>query len=258
MRSFIPKGLVFCLFVLATISGACTDAPEIIQVPSPVPVRVALPASLEPMRSALAACAKNLPDLALLVERRPAASLDFDEVDLALWLGEKPDRGEFAAPVVQEQIALIANPHNPLKTIALPALTGILSGEINNWKQINLPFDHEISLWIYPPENEIRNALEAMLGKDIKVLVSANLAADPETILKAVEGDRTALGFLPAAWLTSGVKTVEIEDIEIILPVLALSAREPQGMPRHFLACLQGPIGQAALENYHQSVNPGE
>jgi hypothetical protein len=242
--------------LLALLLEACVDSPELLTVPSPVPVHITHPISLDPVRTALTACAKSLPDLALLVETQPSAFFDLSEVDLALWLGDKPDFAGFAAPLAQERIVLIVNSHNPLKTMDLSTLAQILTGQIATWQQIDISVDGEITLWIYPPENEIQNAIENILAESSRISPSAFIASDPEVLLKKVESDRNAIGFLPAAWLTSNVNVIEIQEVTISLPVLALAEQEPQGMARQMLACLQGPIGQENLKNYYRSESP--
>lgn len=256
MKESIHNPLYLFLCWVALIIGACTENPELLTVPSPVPVRISHPPSLSPVRTALTACARKLPGLALLVEIRPLAFIDLSEVDLALWLGEKPDFAGFAAPLAQEQIVLIVNSRNPLKDIDISTLKKILSGETNSWQQFGVPGEDEITLWVYPQENEIQNAIEGKLGGSLRISPSAFIAADPEVLLKKVASDRSAIGFLPAAWLNTNVKAVEIQGINIKLPVLALSEEEPQGMARQLLACLQGPSGQENLKAYSRSETP--
>lgn len=256
MQKLARRNLIFLLCWLASALEACTGAQELLIVPSPVPVRVALPPSLDPVRSALTACARNQPGLALLVETRPSAFIDLSEVDLALWLGDMPEFAGFAAPLAQEQIVLIVNSRNTLLNLDSPTLEKILSGQITTWQQIGIPYDGEITLWIYPQENEIQDTIESTVLLDNKISPSAFIAADPEVLLGKVETDRSAIGFLPAAWLTPGVKVVEIEGVSITLPVLALSEEDPQGMARQLLACLQGPIGQKNLAAYYRSKSP--
>lgn len=256
MQKLARRNLIFLLCWLASTLEACTGTQELLIVPSPVPIRVALPPSLEPVRAALTACARNQSGLALLVETQPSAFIDLSEVELALWLGDMPEFAGFAAPLAQEQIVLIVNSHNPLLNLGLPTLEKILSGQIATWQQIGIPYDGEITLWIYPQENEIQMTIESMVLLDNKISPSAFIAADPEILLKKVENERSAIGFLPAAWLTPSVKAVEIEGVSINLPVLALSEDEPQGMVRQLLACLQGPIGQQNLAAYYRSKSP--
>ncbi len=253
---FARRKFILLFYWLAFTLAACTGGPELLTVPPPLPVRVALPPSLEPTRAALTACARNQPGLALLVEPHPSAFIDLSEVDLALWLGDMPEFAGFAAPLTQEQIVLIVNSRNPLDKIDPRTLAKIFSGEIATWEQIGIPVDGEITLWIYPQENEIQHLIESALLQDGRISPAALIAADPEILSKKVEDDHSAIGFLPTAWLTSSVKAVEIEGIEIELPVLVLAAKEPQGLTRQFLACLQGPIGQQNLAAYYRSKSP--
>lgn len=248
--------IITCLLGLILSLSACSKPPEFLVASSPQPVLISMSASLALTQSALNACARTIPGLALLVEIQPSSTLESDKVDLSLWLGDKPAHVGFAAPIAQEQVRLIVNPVNPLETIDRTTLRQILEGQITEWSQIGVMPGKELSLWVYPPEDEVQRAIERLLGDELRITTFANLAADPESLRTEVESDQNAIGFLPAAWLTSGVKTVEIEAPDIDLPILALAEKEPQGMVRQYLACLQGPVGQESLRTYYRSSDP--
>jgi hypothetical protein len=59
---------------------------------------------------------------------------------------------------------------------------------------------------------------------------------------EAVAADSGALGILPRRWVDDTVRTVPLADLPqgaLIRPILALSAAEPQGALRAWVACLQ-------------------
>jgi ABC-type phosphate transport system substrate-binding protein len=142
---------------------------------------------------------------------------------------------------MQEEIGVVANPENPIEGIELIELKAIFSGQTGNWKEI-AGVDSQISVWVYPPENEVQRFITTRLLESDAISSLAHLAPDPEAMIEAIAADPASIGFLPLSWRTSSVKILPIIDVDqtnTIMPVLVLADREPQGGEREFVACLQ-------------------
>jgi ABC-type phosphate transport system substrate-binding protein len=218
---------------------------------------VSFPPSLQPATEALHACAAAHSEMALIIQQNPAGSLDLDQVDLALWLGNPPESADFAAPLAWEEIVFILNPENPVEALDEEALQALFSGRWTRWNEVGGD-DTEVVIWGYPEENELQTALSAYLQAGSYLPSQAYLAPDPGAMLEAVASDPAAIGFLPRAWLGPQVKVVESNagvDLAMRRPLLALAAAEPQNMTRILLHCLQSAAGKDVLAERYISWN---
>jgi hypothetical protein len=247
----------FCLFslVLIFLTAACsptiTPAPEIV----PEAITAAYPPSLKLLDEALNFCAHENPSIALHRIELPAGSLIGNNADLLFWLGEPPEKATFSAPLAVEEIALIVNSENPIQAIAVEELRALLRGEIRNWEALN-DMDADVAVWTYPEGNEIFLVIEEAFLQDGTITSQGYLAPDPAAIIDAISGDVGAIGFLPKAWLTDDIKSIDLDGegsgIDLSRPVLALAEGAPEGAARSLLACLQSPQGKEILNRRYE------
>jgi hypothetical protein len=237
---------------------ACNTPPTLAIPPTPQPVTVSLLPSLRPVSEAVLACGDSTPGIVIFIREVPAAGMDFHAPGLKLWLGDKPLESGFAAPLVEEEIAVIVNPENPLESIRVADLRKIFSGQLGNWEEI-AGIDSQTAVWVYPEGNEIQKAFTENLLESQAISSLAYLAPGTEAMLEAVAMDPAAIGFIPKAWRTEAVKILSLSDTEgsepgdasNLLPVLVLANREPKGPERAFVACLQSrPSLDLLLELY--------
>ncbi len=241
------KYLFILLIILAT---ACSGPLEATPRPTPEAVFVAHTPSARPVREALNACANAHPEIALVVEEIPAGFIDLEEVDLALRLGEPDEMPNFAAPLAGERILIITHPSNDiLDQLNADDLEAIFSGRFRQWSKVGGE-ELAIQVWAAPEGDEVRRAFVAAWPEGGSVTPLANLAPDPSAMLEAVSADPAAIGFLPQSWATGEVRTLELG---LTLPVLTLSAQEPEGAARILMLCLQGPQGQEVLGEYYSA-----
>lgn len=243
--------LASLLTLTACLPQQTTTPPASLQ-----PLTVAFTPSLQPISIALNACVADFPQMALLVEEIPAPSIQNQPSDLKLWLGDPPDQDWFATPLAWEQVVIIINPSNPLTNISGGNLNDLFTGRIKRWSELGGD-EGEIVVWIYPRGDEIRQIFEANIMNGNQFTSQALLAPDPEAMLEAVAKDSDAIGFLPDAWITTQVKSIQvIPDLSNRLrqPVLALTTGEPHGLVRSFLLCLQGQTGQEILSTKYQPL----
>ena len=190
--------------------------------------------------------------MALGVFETPASALDIQQADLTLWLGEPPG-GVFAALLGREEILVILNPANPIDRISSADLRALFDGTVTNWQAVGGD-DREVVVWVYPQNNELQEIVESVILPGRQFSSHAWLAPDAAAMLEAIARDPAAIGVLPRPWLSEAIKPVEVDqDLrELFLqPVLALAEKEPQGILREFLACLQSPTGQTDPADHH-------
>jgi len=235
---------------------ACLPQQNPITPASLQPITIALTPSMEPVSLALNTCAAIFPEMALLIEEITAPSHQMRPSDLKIWLGQPPDPELFATQIAWEQIVMILNPSNPLLSLSVDNLRALFTGRVRRWSAIG-GTEREVAIWIYPKGDEIRQIFETTIMDGNRFTSQALLAPNPEAMLEAVAKDPGALGFLPGAWITPQVKTLQlIPDLTGMLrqPVLALTTGEPHGLVRSFLLCLQGQTGQTAISTKYKPL----
>jgi hypothetical protein len=229
------KLLVFA-FLISILLFACSP------VESDFPtLRIAISPAAQPVSEAVAACAYPAEENELSIEMRSPDTIGTDDYDLLITLGEPNADAGFAAQLAWEEIVLIVN-HSNNATVSRETASALFTGKMSNWVEIGGP-DSSVSLWVGPESDEARNLFETEVIHG-EVTGNARIAASPQIALEKAATDLAAISMLPAAWADETVRNI---DIDLLVPVVAISAEEPSGAIREILACLQGPVGQEAL-----------
>ncbi len=213
------------LLMFALLLAACQ--PGVTREITPAaPLAVNVSDSLAWLESDLADCAATA---GVAVQRSETSA----NAALTLRLGE-PDGQGYAAVLGEDRLAVIVHPDNPLEEISAQAVQAIFSGGEQSW-----PEGGEIQVWALPQSSDVTTAFVAAGF----AIADAGLAPTTGAMRKAVAADPSAIGYLPARWLDSSVRALTVSGLEIDLPILAISAQEPQGEARALLLCLQERIG---------------
>jgi len=214
-------------------------------LPTPQAIRVQISPSLRPWTEDLHACASGLAGAGLVLDEIPASGMDPLQADLSLRLGGSVGENIYAAAIGEEEIVMVVHPSNPMDELAFADLQGMYAGSVGSWEEISgSPASlagQPIQIWSYLPGEDTRSGFDAAVlsGRDTAPVV--NLAPSPKAMLEAVAGSPSAIGFVPGRWVDETVRPVAVDLPGEALrePVLALSAKEPQGQPRQLLLCLQ-------------------
>ncbi|MDA1329823.1 MAG: substrate-binding domain-containing protein [Chloroflexi bacterium] len=212
-------------------------------------LEIALSPAAQSVQAALAACGASQ-TARLHVEQRVPGQTNPEDYDVIIQLGPPQDTDFFAAPLAEEQILIAVNPLNPADSLNRIDLAEIFRGQIDQWAALDGP-DDAISVWVGPEGDEARRALQTDFLQGSPVTGNAHIAATPQLMLDAIASDPNAIGVLPAAWADASVKTI---DVGLRVPLLALSASEPQGPARTLINCLQSEVGQAILSQSYPTL----
>ena len=233
----------------AVLLSACQ--PEI-QTAPPVPTVSIWQVQYTPATAWLAphfqACAARLNEVNLVVSEHTAQALDVQNADFSFEWGERSDPPAFAAIIGQDQLAVVVNPSNPITSLTVAEIQGIFSGKEAGWGRLvkadcatcGSEFEVPIQMYVYAPSSEMQLAADW-----ISVGPESILAPGPAAVIAALAGEKSSIGFVPARWINSSVKKVEIASAGPDLlnrPVLAMAPAEPQGVKRAWLLCLQERI----------------
>jgi hypothetical protein len=227
--------LGFSLFVpgaqpVTTISSSSTAA-------APEELTVEYTPSLSWLKPALSQCATQW-NIDLLTYEAPADVLDFSK-GVALRWGAPLSVAGAASQLNTDDLAIIVNPKNNVKSLKLADLQAIFQGTTANW---NNDASTPIQVWVYSGTDDVETVFRSVV-QPAHLSIQAHLAPDPDAMRQAVAADPNAIGFLPAHWLDSSVRAVTINGLSSAAqPILALTASTPQGTTRSWLLCLQSTI----------------
>jgi hypothetical protein len=233
--------------------AACEKAPTATPLPTPTALKVAITPALQPIQGALTLCARAHPEIALFVDEIPAGSIDPGKYNLSLRLGLPDQEAAYAVSLGQERIDVIVSPENRVQSLDEEELRAMFSGSILSWERVGGEA-RVVQPWVFVEGAEARAALDRVILKGRPVASQALVAAGPTAMLAGVADDPGAIGYLPHAWLQKQVKALQVGsglDAALRLPVLAISASEPQAAPRRFLACLQSGPGKAPIQKIY-------
>jgi hypothetical protein len=193
--------------------------------------------SLSWLRPALNQCATQW-NVELLTYEAPADVLDFSN-GIALRWGAPLSVAGAASQINTDNLAIIVNPKNNIKSLSLADLQAIFQGATTNW---NNDASTPIQVWIYSGTDDVETVFRSLVQPS-RISIQAHLAPDPEAMRQAVAADPNAIGFLPAHWLDSSIKAVTIDGLSSTAqPILALTSSTPKGITRSWLLCLQSAI----------------
>jgi hypothetical protein len=168
-------------------------------------------------------------------EQRAADFLDPQSVDLAIRIGQPEDLTSPAYQIGSEDILVIVNRQNPINALTVKQVRGLFTGQILNWQEINSS-SAPVQVWVFSSGEDLETIFEQAVLGGSPVTSTARLATDMEEMSQAIANDVNAVGILTRRWKTGNVS--EVLAVATV-PVLALTAGEPQGVVQELLACLQ-------------------
>jgi hypothetical protein len=214
---------------LILLLAACQPLPTPVTRTPAEPLEITVADSLSWLGPDFASCAAEVGVAVKIVDE---ASASDDVIRLRLGTSET---GSYAAKLGEDHLVVIVHPDNPEKDISLETLQAIFSGQQKNW-----PDQSEIQLWSLPQSSDVTAAL---LASGIRI-ENAGLVPTAGAMLNAVAQNGNAIGFIPARWVDEGARVLQVDGLDLSLPILAASRVEPQGTARSWLVCLQQKIGQ--------------
>jgi hypothetical protein len=230
---------------------ACSLSPDLATRPPVQVIRISYPPSLKPLVRQFQECSNNFPAAAIFLEESTASNLDIENHEILLWDGEPPDPALLAYFLGKGQILVVIHPDNPVKDLTESEIRNLLNGRFQDWSEAGENLG-EVSVWIYPPENEIQRIFTQAFMRGEAYSPFAKIAPDPAAMIEAVSAVPGAVGLLPSLWADSSLNTLELKN-PIRLTVLALTAHEPEGVARELLACVQAA---EEIENTLESDKP--
>jgi hypothetical protein len=168
-------------------------------------------------------------------EQRTAGFLDLQTAIIAIRIGQPLELTSPAYQIGSEDILVIVNLQNPVGALTADQVRALFTGQITNWQAINNT-NASVQVWVFASGEDIQDVFEKAIQGESPVTPNARLASSPDEMSQAVANDVNAVGILTRHWKAGNVS--EVYSLANI-PVLAISAGEPQGIVQGILACLQ-------------------
>ncbi len=198
------------------------------------------------------ACTRQAPQTTLLVDEKPLSGLDLSGADFTFSL-QPLDKAAFTAVLGRVELAVVVNPANPLAQLDANGLEAVFSGQAAQWADLaqngcpscaKAP-QGAIQPYIYPAGDDVGQFFAGLLPGLPARLPSAILAPDPAAVRQAVAADPQGIGYLPAAWVDSTVRSITLTGFtadQLRFPLLLSTAAEPQGEKRSWVLCVQDSL----------------
>ncbi len=184
----------------------------------------------------------------MIIQEIPATALQTSNANFALrWGPPTPVTGQ-ATVLGEDQLIFITNADNPVSSLSLEQLQAIYSGSVRSWDQLKAQGSQatgDISVWEYTQGNDVQDGFESAIQSQAQPPSFAQLAPNPTAEIQAVEADKSAIGYIPARWLTNSVHQVNLEGVNpasLVEPILALTAQTPTGAEKDWLLCVQDKL----------------
>jgi len=164
--------------------------------------------------------------------RSDAAMLSSHIADIAKTMNEKKpgsvDVSKFKESKIGDcEIVLTVHPSNSVKTLTSAQAVGLLSGTIQNWKEVG-GSDLPVVIVVAMPGNGIRTTTEKVLMKKTPISSTARQVTNPAQVADVVAQMPGAIGPLGLSMLENKkVSALHLSDTKIIAPMLIATLGEP-------------------------------
>ena len=210
-KIFLYALILFPLFV----SSCSTSTPP----PTPQVVSVYSSTFTQPWLTDVYACAANS---SVVISLSDSAV----EAQVVLQLGEPEFLASFAYQIDTEEILVVTNRVSPIQNLTLAEAQTLFMGL----------GDPTVQVWVYDPAAEGQRVFDQFVMKERSVMSSARVAVNPQQMSDTLVNESNSVGILPRHWKAGDVR--EVYSVGVV-PVLALTQAEPEGVVKSLLACLQ-------------------
>jgi hypothetical protein len=146
--------------------------------------------------------------------------------DIALRVGEPAGLHSPAFQIDTEEILIVTHRQSPVQNLTLEGARELFAGH----------GDPSLQVWVYASGEDVQELFNQIVMTGRSVDPSARLAVNPQQMSDTLVNEINAVGVLPRHWKAGDVR--EVYSVATV-PVLAVTASEPQGVIQEVLVCLQ-------------------
>ncbi|MBL8101059.1 MAG: hypothetical protein JNM02_00880 [Anaerolineales bacterium] len=213
-RAAARNDIIF-FFLFSFLLFSCTPAAQPLAQTEIIPVYST--SAAQPWMSELFACAN---DLSVTLKVTP------DSPEIYLRLGEPETLLSPAYQIDEEEILIVTNRESPVKNLSLEETQVLFAGQ----------GDTSVQVWGYASDADVQIAFDQFVMKGRSVTSFARMAANPQEMSDMLNSESNSVGILPKHWVAGSVREVYSAGI---VPVLAITKQEPQGLVSLLISCLQ-------------------
>jgi hypothetical protein len=218
LRAYVAKRSPFCilLFLLSSllIFSCSPTTPSI----TPQLTSVYSTFAAEPWLPSLYSCAGTSVVLSRVDD--PSAA------EIVLRVGEPQFLESPAFQIDTEEILIITHRQSPIQNLTLEETRALFAGQGNP----------SVEVWVYAEGEDVQEIFDQVVMAGRNVMPSARLAVHPQQMSDTLVNESNAVGILPRHWKAGDTR--DVFSVAMV-PVLAITNSEPQGVIKELIACLQ-------------------
>jgi hypothetical protein len=240
--------IIFTLLLTACNSLAVEPLPE----PTLELIDLQITPELEHWRPWFNQCAQSTDGIGIYTEIRTQESLDIDQTDLVLKLGQRDEGDPFVSVMGYEQFVIVGGRETPINTISIESLQGIFAGSITNWGDLpevinqGIEINQPIQTLAYPQGHIMQQRFSLAYLNSEPVQTEPILYSTPEGLSEKLKDYPYGISFLLMSHTKNDLKIISITGKETEAAqqyVLAVTKTEPLGGLKQLLLCLQNIQG---------------
>jgi hypothetical protein len=205
--------------IILTILLLCTACAPVFTPPDPQAVKVYATTAAQPWLTEASNCAARSSAILSNV-------IDPVQADIVIRVGEPDHLTTPAFQIDREDLLVVTHRESPVQNLTTDEAQALFAGQ----------GQADVQIWVFSSGEDLQQvfAREVMHGAPVTSL--ARLAVNPQQMSDTLNAEKNAVGLLGRHWKTGTTREVfSLPD----LPVLAITAAEPQGAIKEILACLQ-------------------
>jgi undecaprenyl-diphosphatase len=200
------------------------------------PLQVQSSASLRWLSPKLNNCAQQVDSISLSLQENPQANLA-DNNSIYLQWGSQVPANKFAAQISSDQLVIIVNPANGLRSLTLSEVQALFGGSQAAWSD-----GSPVHIFIFSPADDLGQFFSSVIMRSTPISSFAQVVYDPQSMLKAIAQDPLAIGVSTFHSIDSSVSVVSISDVstaDLTQPIIIILPTEPIGSLKSWVICLQ-------------------
>ncbi|MBM7867551.1 phosphate ABC transporter substrate-binding protein PstS family protein [Heliobacterium gestii] len=167
--------------------------------------------------------------------------------------------------IANDGIGFIVNKDNPVKELTMEQLSDIYTGKVSNWKELG-GNDEKIVVYARETSSGTHVFVKEHVMKNKEYRSDALLQNSNAAIVKEVEGNKGAIGYVGLGYLKDTIKTLGVKkdagsaavmpsessvkdkSYPVSRPLFVYAAGEPQGVAKAFVDFILSSEGQAIVK----------
>ena len=189
----------------------------------------------------VAACAENIPGVAITTHILPENALALNSTDLLIRLGTRTNADPYVIVLGTEEIVIVVGDEVQLSSISHNDLVDIFSGKMTDWGDETRSTIQTLS---FPEGSTLQQLFVESYLDNLPIRSKPTIFYTAEKLTKGLKANPYAIGYLLESQVSTDINILEITNWDQGSQeqfVIAVTPAEPQGKLFDLLLCLQSP-----------------